>query len=258
MLSKAKIKFIHSLELKKNRRQEGMFVAEGPKVVGDLLEMMRPTFLIATSEWMSANRHLSRASEEWLDVTDEELAKASFLKHPQQVLAIFPIPSSLTPQVNTDQLSLMLDGVQDPGNLGTIIRIADWFGIGDVFCSLDTADAFNPKVVQATMGSIARVNVHYGELSELLDTLPEGFPVYGTLLDGENIYETALEPRGVIIMGNEGNGLTQPIARRLTHRLLIPNYPPNRPTADSLNVAVATAIVCAEFRRISYLSPINP
>ena len=258
MLSKAKIKFIHSLELKKNRRQEGMFVAEGPKVVGDLLEIIRPTVLIATCEWMSANRHLSRTAEEWLEVTDEELAKASFLKHPQQVLAIFPIPSSLTPQVNTDQLSLMLDGVQDPGNLGTIIRIADWFGISDVFCSLDTADAFNPKVVQATMGSIARVNVHYGDLSGLLDTLPEGFPVYGTLLDGGNIYETALEPRGVIIMGNEGNGLSQPIAQRVTHRLLIPNYPPNRPTADSLNVAVATAIVCAEFRRISYPSSINP
>ena len=140
----------------------------------------------------------------------------------------------------------------------SFITITDWFGITDVFCSLDTADAFNPKVVQATMGSIARVNVHYCDLSGLLDTLPEGFPVYGTLLDGGNIYETALEPRGVIIMGNEGNGLSQPIARRLTHRLLIPNYPPNRPTADSLNVAVATAIVCAEFRRISYLSPLNP
>jgi TrmH family RNA methyltransferase len=255
MLSKAKIKFIHSLELKKNRRQEGVFVAEGPKVVGDLLEMMRPTFLIATSEWMSANRDLQ--TDEWLEVTDEELAKASFLKHPQQVLATFPIPPSLhevSPEVDTNQLSLMLDGVQDPGNLGTIIRIADWFGINDVYCSLDTADVFNPKVVQATMGSIARVRVHYADLPELLSHLPEDYPIYGTLLDGENIYETRLQPHGAIIMGNEGKGLSTAIIQRLTHRILIPNYPPNRPTADSLNVAVATAIVCAEFRRVSYHS----
>ena len=255
MLSKAKIKFIHSLELKKNRRQEGVFVAEGPKVVGDLLEMMRPTFLIATSEWMSANRDLQ--TDEWLEVTDEELAKASFLKHPQQVLATFPIPPSLhevSPEVDTNQLSLMLDGVQDPGNLGTIIRIADWFGINDVYCSQDTADVFNPKVVQATMGSIARVRVHYADLPELLSRLPEDYPIYGTLLDGENIYETRLQPRGAIIMGNEGKGLSTAIIQRLTHRILIPNYPPNRPTADSLNVAVATAIVCAEFRRVSYHS----
>lgn len=255
MLSKAKIKFIHSLELKKNRRQEGVFVAEGPKVVGDLLEMMRPTFLIATSEWMSANRDLQ--TDEWLEVTDEELAKASFLKHPQQVLATFPIPPSLhetSPEVDPNQLSLMLDGVQDPGNLGTIIRIADWFGINDVYCSLDTADVFNPKVVQATMGSIARVRVHYADLPELLSHLPEDYPIYGTLLDGENIYETRLQPHGAIIMGNEGKGLSTAIIQRLTHRILIPNYPPNRPTADSLNVAVATAIVCAEFRRVSYHS----
>ncbi|MBR5656402.1 MAG: RNA methyltransferase [Prevotella sp.] len=251
MISKAKLKYIHSLELKKNRRQEGAFVAEGPKVVGDLLCVMHPTLLIATEEWLHENRHLQKGGE-WLEVTDEELAKASFLKHPQQVLAVFPTPQRSMPKVNLDDLSLMLDGVQDPGNVGTIIRIADWFGITDVFCSLDSADVYNPKVVQATMGSIARVNIHYTDLSELISGLPEGFPVYGTLLDGENIYETELQPRGVIVMGNEGNGLSADIIQKLTHRLLIPNYPPNRPTADSLNVAVATAIVCAEFRRKSY------
>ena len=192
-----------------------------------------------------------------MEVTDEELAKASFLKHPQQVLAVFPTSASSNsqhPSANTQHLTLMLDGVQDPGNLGTIIRIADWFGIADIYCSLDTADVYNPKVVQATMGSIARVNVHYADLEELIGELPAGTPVYGTMLDGENIYETELQPHGVIIMGNEGNGLSPEIIRLLTHRLLIPNYPPNRPTADSLNVAVATAIVCAEFRRISRLT----
>ena len=260
MISKAKLKYIRSLELKKNRRQEGAFVAEGPKVVGDLLCVMRPTLLIATPEWMSENKHLQQNGE-WMEVTDEELAKASFLKHPQQVLAVFPTsntqhpsPNTQHPTPNTQHLTLMLDGVQDPGNLGTIIRIADWFGISDIYCSLDTADVYNPKVVQATMGSIARVNVHYADLVELIGELPADTPVYGTMLDGENIYETELQPRGVIIMGNEGNGLSPEVIQLLTHRLLIPNYPPNRPTADSLNVAVATAIVCAEFRRISRLT----
>lgn len=251
MLSKTKIKYIHSLELKKNRRQEKAFVAEGPKVVGDLLCTMRPTLLIATNEWMKMNKHLQQ-SEDWTEVTDEELAKASFLKHPQQVLAVFPTPSRVEKaEINLQQLSLMLDGVQDPGNMGTIIRIADWFGISDVFCSNDSADVFNPKVVQATMGSIARVNVHYTDLQQLMDTLPNDYPIYGTMLDGDNIYTSSLLPYGMIVMGNEGNGISPAIARRLSHRLLIPNYPPNRPTADSLNVAIATAIVCAEFRRIN-------
>lgn len=251
MLSKAKIKFIHSLELKKNRQQENAFVAEGPKVVGDLLCTMRPLLLIATKEWMDANKAL-QSGDDWSQVTDEELERASFLKHPQQVLAVFPIPKQAQePTIRLDNLSLMLDGVQDPGNLGTIIRIADWFGINDIYCSRDTADAYNPKVVQATMGSIARVNVCYTDLQSLVGSLPTGFPVYGTMLDGGNIYQTTLQPHGIIVMGNEGNGISPAIGQLLTHRLLIPNYPPHRPTADSLNVAIATAIVCAEFRRLS-------
>ena len=142
------------------------------------------------------------------------------------------------------QLALVLDGVQDPGNLGTIIRIADWFGIATIFCSEDTADAWNPKVVQATMGSIARVQIVYCDLQQLLkDTT---LPVYGTLLDGNNIYEQELKPEGYIVMGNEGNGISAPIRQLVTHRLLIPSF---RPGAESLNVAIATAITCSEFRR---------
>ena len=145
-------------------------------------------------------------------------------------------------------LSLALDGIQDPGNLGTIIRIADWFGIQTIFCSEDTVDAWNPKVVQATMGSIARVNIYYMSLSALIDTLPADYPVYGTLLDGDNIYTQPLTPHGLIVMGNEGNGISPEIRAKVNRRLLIPSYSQDD-TAESLNVAIATAITCAEFRR---------
>jgi len=145
-------------------------------------------------------------------------------------------------------LCLALDEVQDPGNLGTIIRIADWFGIEHIFCSQGTADVYNPKVVQATMGALARVHVHYVNLSELIDSLPD-IPVYGTFLDGTNIYEQELSQTGIIVMGNEGNGISPEVRKVINRRLYIPNYPANRPTSESLNVAVATAITCAEFRR---------
>ena len=141
------------------------------------------------------------------------------------------------------------DGIQDPGNLGTIIRIADWFGINHIFCSTQTADAFSPKTIQATMGAISRVKVHYTNLVELINDLPKGTPVYGTLLDGNNIYEQELENKGLLIMGNEGNGLTPEIREKLNARLYIPSYPKDSETSESLNVGVATAILCAEFRR---------
>ena len=290
MLSKATIKRIRALEQKKFRRQTGLFVAEGPKVVGDLLAAMSAREFFATAEWLNENRNLisavpkseksggkplgsdaKTATATITEVSEEELRRLSFLQHPQQVLATFEIPASpptpLPPErggliannqlsiVNYQlsivncQLALALDGIQDPGNLGTIIRIADWFGIETVVCSPDTADAYAPKVVQATMGSLARVKIVYQDLAELIDALPTDFPVYGTLLDGRDIYAETLTPHGLIVMGNEGNGISPEIARKITRRLLIPNYPADRPTADSLNVAIATAITCAEFRR---------
>ena len=180
-------------------------------------------------------------------ISDDELHRISFLQHPQQVLGLFPIPETPTFSYG-NELYLALDGVQDPGNLGTIIRIADWFGIETILCSEETADAWNPKVVQATMGSIARVNLIYTNIPELLDRLPAEVPVYGTLLDGDNIYTQQLTQGGIIVMGNEGNGLTEKVRRRVNRRLLIPSYRSDD-TAESLNVAIATAIVCAEFRR---------
>jgi TrmH family RNA methyltransferase len=251
MLSKNQIKWVHSLELKKNRRKDGLFVAEGPKVVGDLLRagyVARAIF--STNERPNAQL-----------ITDDELRKLSFLQHPQEVLAVFEIPFNsqfsipnreatiLNSKFSTlnSNLSLALDGVQDPGNLGTIIRIADWFGIQTIFCSEDTADCYNPKVVQATMGSLAHVHIIYIDLEAFLQSVD--CPIYGTLLDGQNIYQQQLSTEGIIVMGNEGNGISPAIRQLVTHKLLIPNYNTSGETAESLNVAIATAITCAEFRR---------
>lgn len=247
MISKAKSKLIRSLAQKKYREAEDAFVAEGPKVVGDLLATRSALLLMATREWLEGKRLPEET--EVLTVTNEELRRISFLQHPQQVIGVFPLPHPDRISTPEGKLSLMLDGVRDPGNLGTIIRVADWFGIETVYCSLDTADAYNPKVVQATMGSIARVNVVYRDLASMLDNLPKGFPVYGTSLDGENIYCQPLSAEGIIVMGNEGKGISPTIAQRVSHKLLIPSFPPGRPTAESLNVAIATAITCSEFRR---------
>ncbi len=249
MVSKNLIKYVHSLELKKNRTNEGVFVAETPKIVDDLMDVMTAKQLIATEEWYNT-RDISPRQQDVV-VTDEELRKVSFLQHPQQVIGLFEIPKPvLEPSVFENELCLALDRVQDPGNLGTIIRIADWFGISTLLCSEDTADAFNPKVVQATMGSIAHVNIIYTDLNALLGNLPEGVPVYGTSLNGENIYEQQLSSTGIIIMGNEGNGISHEIMSKVTKQLLIPSFNKNC-KADSLNVAIATAVICAEFRRES-------
>lgn len=250
MLSKAKLKLIRSLELKKNRRETGLFVAEGPKVVGDLLPYFHPQLVVATSSWLESAPALPRT--EVAEVTEEELAKASFLKAPQEVLAVFENRATTEADQEipfNDELILMLDDVQDPGNVGTIVRIADWFGIRHIVCSPGTADAFSPKVVQATMGAIARVRLHYLPLLPLLGSLPKDVPVYGTFLEGDNIYQLPLSAHGIIIMGNEGNGISPAIGQMVTDKLFIPSWPGGCKTSESLNVAVATAITCSEFRR---------
>ncbi|MCO6025811.1 RNA methyltransferase [Prevotella cerevisiae] len=247
MISKATIKYIRSLDHKKIRNQEKVFVAEGPKVVGDLLAIQPAKTIIATKEWMS--RQEKALFTTYVEVSEEELKKVSFLQHPQNVLAVFDqreVPQTPHPD---KELTLALDGVQDPGNLGTIIRISDWFGIESIVCSLDTVDVYNPKVVQATMGSIARVNLLYTDLLAYIAGLSTDTPIYGTFLDGKDIYTEPLTSNGLLVMGNEGNGISESVSRLINHRLLIPNYPEGRPTADSLNVAIATAITCSEFRR---------
>ena len=210
MISKNQVKLIRQLEQKKYRQREG--VSEGPKVVGDLMRRWKPVAVFATDDYTPS------VAMEVQRITADELHRISLLQHPQQVLALFPLPNVQRSTFNVQRsIILALDGVQDPGNLGTIIRIADWFGIDDIVCSEDTADAWNPKVVQATMGS-------------------------------DNIYSQPLSARGIIVMGNEGNGLSAEVRRRVTHRLLIPSFREGD-GAESLNVAVATAIVCSEFKR---------
>ncbi len=244
MLSKNQLKLVRSLELKKNRKKEGLFVAEGPKVVGDLLRAGYRARTIFCTEQAELHK---RDGSLCVLCTDDELRKLSFLQHPQEVLAVFEIPQPSTISHQPSGLSLALDSVQDPGNLGTIIRIADWFGIDTIYCSEDTADVYNPKVVQATMGSLAHIHIVYCDLVELLQQY-DG-PIYGTLLDGNDIYQQELSQQGIIVMGNEGNGISQNVRPLVTHKLLIPNFNKNSETAESLNVAIATAITCSEFRR---------
>lgn len=249
MLSKNKIKYIRALEQKKHRKEEGVFLAEGNKLTGELLERFPCRILVATAQWLEAHPHPT--AEEVIVASHDELTRASLLKTPQDVLGVFEQPHyDLSPDTPKHSLCLALDDVQDPGNLGTIVRIADWFGINDIFCSAATADIYNPKTVQATMGAIARVRLHYGQLTDLLRRAnAEDVPLFGTFLDGENIYSQELSAHGIIVMGNEGNGISPEISSLINRRLLIPNYPEGVRSSESLNVAVATAVVCAEFRR---------
>ncbi len=247
MLSKSKIKWIRSLEHKKFRKETNCFLAEGNKLVADILPYFECELLVACPSWLATQGDL--LAKELIVVEKEDIEKTSLLKHPQDVLAVFKQPSyELNPETLKTKLSLVLDGIQDPGNLGTIIRLADWFGIEDVICSPDTADVYNPKTMQATMGALARVRTHYADLSSFLRQMND-IPVYGTFLEGQNIYEQALSPAGLVVMGNEGNGISPSVEPFVTQKIIIPNYPADRQTSESLNVAVATAVVCAEFRR---------
>ena len=250
MISKNRIKNIRLLAAKKNRDASGLFVAEGPKVVGELLSAFSCVYIAALPEWLE-RVHLGTSHDCEIDkVSSDELRRVSFLQHPQEVLAVFRKPDAVTAssQIAAERLFLALDGVQDPGNVGTIIRIADWFGITDIFCSVDTADAYGPKVVQATMGALARVHIYNVNLKELL-VQNAAVPVYGTFLDGTDIYETPLTQQGFVVMGSEGGGISEAVAAGISKRLYVPSFPAGRATSESLNVAVATAIVCSEFRR---------
>ena len=249
MLSKNKQKYIRSLELKKQRKEEKAFVAEGKKLVGDMLPAFSCNLLVATREWIERQKTLPAC--ELVEVSDEELQRISFQKNPQEVLAVFNFPQwDLSHAKPEQELTLALDGVQDPGNMGTIIRLADWFGIEHIICHTDTVDVFNPKTVQATMGALAHVQIHYTHLTDYLEEQKQkGTPLYGTFLKGECIYQKELTSHGILIMGNEGNGVRPEVERLIDEKLYIPSYPPERKTSESLNVAIATSIVCAEFRR---------
>lgn len=326
-LSKNKIKLISSLKLKKYRDELSLFVAEGPKLVSDLLKCFSPKIIVSTQAWLDEN---SPSAEEIIVVSSaDDLKSVTQLSSPSPVLAVFykkecsfisnsvqasskkspnsipaesvpqefNSPSSLSPnnggfasnpitnitnplspdsrnqkevlnslnqsEYFTNPLSpdffkekrliLAIDSVQDPGNLGTIIRIADWFGINDIVCSETTVDVYNFKTIQATMGALCNVNIHYINLKDFCAIAASyNWPLYGTFLDGEVIYNAKLTDFGVIIMGNEGNGISSDIADLVSNRLYIPDYPLGKSYSESLNVAVATSIVCNEFRRLCY------
>ena len=250
-LSKNKIKYFNSLNLKKNRDNEQVFIAEGVKLVNDLLPYFKAKCIVATVEWLLAN---SPVADEIIEIeTLDEMKKITLLSTPSPVFVVFCRPQysfELNELLANRELILALDTVQDPGNLGTIIRIADWFGIKNIICSHGTVDVYNAKTIQSTMGALARVKVHYVKLKEVLDSFSKNdYPIYGTFLDGASIYNTKLLKHGIIVMGNEGNGISKEIEDLVSDKLLIPSYPVNELTSESLNVAVATAIVCSEFRR---------
>ncbi len=246
-ISKSQIKLVRSLQQKKFRDQLGLFIAEGDKCIQELRKNFELVLLVNPD-----------------NATPTEIQQMSALRTPQGSIAVFKKePSHNSKFITQNSLTLALDGVQDPGNLGTIIRTADWFGVRDIVCSPDTADCYNPKVVQATMGALARVRVHYTNLPNWLSTL--NAPIYGTLLDGKNMYDvldftdsptigvpggTRLTDSPIIIMGNEGNGISKEVREYITHPIRIPSYPSEAETSESLNVAIATAIVLAEFRRL--------
>ena len=231
-ISKAQIKLIRSLQHKKYRDELGLFVAEGKKCIDELKKGFELVLEVTSN-----------------NATETEIAQMSGLKTPQGTIAVFK-KSVISNQPSG--ITLALDGVQDPGNLGTIIRTCDWFGVTHIVCSNDTADCYNPKVVQATMGALTRVKLTYTNLPKWLEQ--QKSPIYGTLLDGKNMYNELPSISGqqsaVIVMGNEGNGISKEVRKLITHPILIPSYPENAETSESLNVAIATAIVLAEFRRL--------
>ncbi len=247
MLSKNQIKYVKSLSQKKYRDESNCFLAEGNKLVADLLLYFECDLLFCEASWLATQGDIKTGQLVIAETGD--VSKVSLMKNPQQVLAVFK--KKYHPLINSElkgKLSLVLDCIQDPGNLGTIIRIADWFGIENIICSPDTADIYNPKTIQATMGALARVKVHYTELSDFMEN-NKALPIYGTFLDGKNIYKEHLSREGLLVMGNEGNGICPEIEKFITRKLFIPNYPAENKTSESLNVAIATAVVCAEFRR---------
>ncbi len=244
MITKKDIQFIRSLSQRSVRESEGLFIAEGEKLIEELVNSE-----LKVEQIYSTNEQFIGANVE--HVAPSVMERISQLKSANSSLALVEIPRyELNVEALKSRLVIALDNIQNPGNLGTIIRLADWFGVEDILASHSTVDCFNPKVVQATMGAITRVRVHYCDINQTLSELSQGgVPIYGTYLEGENIYSSQLTQSGVIVMGNEGQGISKQVGEWVNHKLFIPPYPAESSSCESLNVAIATAIVCSEFRR---------
>ena len=240
MISKSQIKLIRSLQQKKYRSKLKLFVAEGPKVINELLTAkFKLHSLYATVEDLFTGVHSEI-------ISDEEISKISFLKNANNSVAVFTIPEQKKPR--KEGITLLLDSIRDPGNLGTIIRLSDWFNISNIICSTDSVDCFNPKVIQATMGSISRVSISYCDLTKYLSL--SDLPVYAGTMDGKNIYKEKLPENAIVIVGNEANGISDALLNLTSHKIGIPRFGNNHQT-ESLNVAVATAILFSEFKRFT-------
>lgn len=251
MLSKQVTKIVQNLEKKKFREKYNLFKVEGEKLVGELLGSTLTTrTLIALPEWIEAHRAML-AQTAVVEADEREMKSISNFQSPPAVIAVAEIPQQTYDKAEVAQsLSVVLNGIQDPGNLGTILRVADWFGIRHVFCDEDCAGAYNPKCVQASMGAVFRVQTLYTDLISLIAKLKsEGLPVFGTFLDGKNIYCADLCPRGLIVMGNEGKGICAAIEELTDSKLTIPSFATGEQATESLNVGVATGIILSEFRR---------
>ncbi len=257
MLSNNQIKIYSSLRIKKYRDTHHKFLAEGEKIALDIINSPSCIFkiqkLIASPEFLKENIFPTlKGIPEVVEASDEMLRKISSLSTPNKAILVCELPE-YTPDFKevSGELSLFLDDIRDPGNLGTIIRTADWFGIHHIFCSQESVDVYNPKVVQATMGALCRVKVYYMETSLLLTELGkiDSFPFIGTLLEGDNIYTSELPFRGIIILGNESRGISEKLQAALNYRLTIPSQANRSERSESLNVATAAAVVMAEFRR---------
>ncbi|UTW61452.1 RNA methyltransferase [bacterium SCSIO 12741] len=260
MLSKNKVKLIRSLQQKKHRHEQGLFLVEGEKMVAELLAENSPTGkgiyqiqeLLAVSDWLMEHESLiEEASFPVEEIKAVDLEKISALKTPNKVLAVVKMPQRNLRYME-DEMVLMLDGVRDPGNLGTIIRTADWFGVSEVICSLDTVDMYNPKVVQSTMGSLFRIPVSYRELTEAIFDLRINNPlkpVYGATTHGESIYQLDLSSNAIIVLGSESHGISENVGHLITKKISIPRFG----AGESLNVASAAAVLCSEFKRLQYV-----
>ena len=245
MISKNQIKHIRSLHQAKGRKSSRQFIVEGPKAVAEVLHSdFEVLQVFALPGWIENQGHLLPQAEQ---ISEKDLHRISNQKQPNQVLAVVQMPEAPTPPDSVEELCLVLDTIQDPGNLGTIIRTADWFGIKQVVCSKETADIYNPKVVQSTMGSIGRVQVSYTNLPDWLEQISGKVPVYGTLLNGKNIYASKLQSKALLVIGNESKGISDEVAFYISEGIKIPAYGDSE--TESLNAAVATGIVVALFRQ---------
>jgi len=260
MLSRNRLKFYTSLRNKKYRESHGQFLAEGEKIVTDILGFSKSYFkivtLLANADFLQKTelKHLSPGIEV-IQVSDNELKRISTLSSPNKAILVCLKPDYI-PDYNeiSEELSIYLENIRDPGNLGTIIRTADWFGISHLFCSRESVDAFNPKVIQSSMGAICKVRVYYEEPATVILNMKKaaGFKIFGTLLNGQNIFKENLPEKGLIVFGNESRGISPALVSELDVRLTIPSYYRNHEGSESLNISAAVSIVLAAFRKNAY------